>query len=137
MAFTDLPDNPRDLPLSDPAYTADFLDLVVSERDRSRGALALLLCDDHDRMQVPVVIGDLPAEMSDDERQGMVAAVVEALAGHGAVLVAVARRSGLSIRAEDRAWRRAAERACAAGPRLLGVHVITLDGSREVPAQAA
>jgi hypothetical protein len=59
MAFTDLPDNPRDLAVSDPAYTADFLDLVVSERDRSRGTLALLLCDDEDRLLVPVVVGEL------------------------------------------------------------------------------
>jgi hypothetical protein len=137
MAFSDLPDNAPDLPVSDPAYTADFLDLVVSERDRRRGALALLLCDDDDRMQVPVVVGDLPPELGDDERERTVARVVSAMKGRGAVLVAVARRSGLSIRAEDQAWRRAAERACAAGPRLLGVHVITLDGSREVPAQAA
>lgn len=137
MAFTDLPDNPRDIPLSDPAYTADFLDLVVSERDRQRGALALLLCDDEDRMQVPVVVGDLAAELTDDDRQRTVAAVVAAMGGQGSVLVAVARRSGLSIRPDDHAWRRAAERACADGPRLIGVHVITLDGSREVPAQAA
>ncbi len=137
MAFTDLPDNAPDLPVSDPAYTADFLDLVVSERNRCRGALALLLCDDDDRMRVPVVVGDLPAALSDDDRRQTVAKVVAVLKGRGAVLVAVARRSGLSIRSEDRAWRRAAERACADGPRLLGVHVITLDGSREVPAEAA
>ncbi|MGF1661261.1 MAG: hypothetical protein ACFCVG_02105 [Kineosporiaceae bacterium] len=51
------------------------------------------------------------------------------------MLVAVARRSGRSIRPEGRAWLRAAVRACADGPRLLGVHVITPEGSREVPAQ--
>jgi hypothetical protein len=137
MAFTDLPDNPRDLAVSDPAYTADFLDLVVSERDRSRGTLALLLCDDEDRLLVPVVVGELPAELSDDDRRSTVARVIAPMKGGGAVLVAVARRSGLGIRSEDLAWRQAAERACADGPRLLGVHVITLDGSREVPAQAA
>lgn len=137
MAFTDLPADPRDLPVSDPAYTADFLDLVVSEENRHRGALALLLCDDEARMQAPVVVGDLPTDMSDDERHQTVSTVLEVMKGRGSVLVAVARRSGLSIRDGDRAWLRAAARACADGPRLLGVHVITLEGSREVPAQAA
>ena len=137
MAFTDLPDNAPDLPVSDPAYTADFLDLVVSERDRCRGTLALLLCDDEDRLLVPVVVGELPPGLSDDDRRSTVAKVIAPMKGHGAVLVAVARRSGLSVGTEDQAWRRAAERACADGPRLLGVHVITLDGSQEVPAQAA
>lgn len=133
--FTDLPDNIRDLPISDPACTADVLDLVVSERNRHEGALAVLLCDDDDRMQVPVVV-NLPTRLSDDERQRTVSRVVAAMDGRGSALVAIARRSGLGLRAEDRAWERAAARACAGGPRLLGVHVITLEGSREVPAQA-
>lgn len=137
MAFTDLPDDPRDLPLSDPAYTADFLDLVVSERDRHRGGLALLLCDDEDRLLAPVVVGELPDDLSDAEREQTVATVCSAMDGRGSVLVAVARRTGLSVRTGDHAWARAAARACAEGPRLLGVHVITVEGSREVPTQAA
>jgi hypothetical protein len=45
--------------------------------------LALLLCDDQDRMQVPVVAGDLPAEMTDDDRQQTIATVVAPMArGH-------------------------------------------------------
>jgi|GEM_PF-1197529 len=132
MAFTDLPDNASDLPVSDPTYTADFLDLVVPEHDRHRGALAVLICDDDDRMQVPMVVGDLPDNLTDDERERTVATLVEATGGSGSVLLAVARRDGLSLRPEDGAWRRAAERACAGGPRFLGLHVITLEGSREV-----
>jgi hypothetical protein len=137
MAFTDLPANAPELAVSDPAYTADFLDLVVSERDRQRGALALLICDDDDRMLVPVVVGDLPPDITDEDRQRTVTRVLATMEGRGSVLVAVARRAGLDIRAEDRAWLRAAARACAGGPRLLGVHVITPEGSREVPVQAA
>lgn len=137
MAFTDLPDNLPELPVSDPRYTADFLDLVVPECDRRRGALAVLLCDDDDRMLVPMVIGDVPEDLSDDERERMVVTIVDATAGSGSVLLAVARADGLSVRPGDLAWRRAAERACSGGPRFLGLHVVTVAGSREVPAQAA
>lgn len=73
----------------------------------------------------------------DDERERTVSTLVQATGGRGSVLFAVARRDGLSVRPTDLAWCRAAERACSDGPRLLGLHVITVEGSREVPAQAA
>ncbi|MFC5379299.1 hypothetical protein [Aquipuribacter nitratireducens] len=40
------------------------------------------------------------------------------------------------MRADDELWARAAVAACASGTRLLGVHVITLEGSRPVPVPA-
>ncbi|MFC3688564.1 hypothetical protein [Aquipuribacter hungaricus] len=137
MAFTDLPDDPQDLPLSDPAYTADVLDLVVPERDRHRGAIAVLLCDDEDRLLVPAIVGELPDDLSEAERETALRSLVAAADERGSVLVAVARRQGLSIRPGDQAWRRAATTACAEGPRLIGVYVITPEGSRAVPAEPA
>ncbi|WP_380166953.1 hypothetical protein [Jannaschia sp. R86511] len=111
-----------------------MLDLVVPEADRRSGALAVLICDEQDRLLTPVVVGEMPEELSDDEREQCLRTVLAATDGRGSALVAVARADGLSVREADRAWARAAVRACADGPRLLGVHVITSEGSREVPA---
>jgi len=135
MAFTDLPDDFSSRPLTGAQFVADVLDLVVSEADRRRGALALLLCDDDDRLLAPVVVGELDEQPADRERA--LRTVFSAVAGTASVVLAVARADGLGLRPDDHAWAAAAARACADGPRLLGVHVITVDGSREVPFRAA
>lgn len=137
MAFTDLPEDLSRIRLSDPTHLPDMLDLVVSEQDRHRGALVVLLCDDQDRLRAPVVLGELPDELTEEERVRALALFVTATGGRGSVLVAVARADGLGLRPGDAVWRRAAERACQGGPRLLGVHVVTLNGSREVPEALA
>ncbi len=134
MAFTDLPPDAPDRPLTGATFVADMLDLVVPDSDRHRGALAVLICDEQDRLLAPVVVGDMPEDLPDGERERSLRTVLAATEGRGSALVAVARADGLSVRDGDRAWARAAVRACADGPRLLGVHVITHDGSREVPA---
>ena len=133
MAFTDLPLDIRDRPLTDARLVADVLDLVVMESDRRRGALAVLLCDEHDRLRIPVVVDEPDDDASADKREQVLSVIGSSMEGTGSMLVALARAQGLSVREGDRAWARAAVRACADGPRLLGVHVITLDGSRQVP----
>ncbi|MFC5379298.1 hypothetical protein [Aquipuribacter nitratireducens] len=45
-----------------------MLDLVVLERDRHGGAIAVLLCDDDARLRVPVVVGDIPPGLTLAER---------------------------------------------------------------------
>ena len=52
------------------------------------------------------------------------------------MLVAWPRDVGLIITAEDQAWLRAAKQACGDDVRLLGVHVVTMTGSRVVPPPA-
>ena len=80
-----------------------------------------------------MVVGELPDDLTDSDRERWLQTILGGTQGRDSVLVAVARGYGLSLRDGDHAWARAAVRACADGPRLLGVHVITLDGSREVP----
>jgi hypothetical protein len=92
---------------------------------------------DEARLLAPVVVGGLGDGIPAEEREQALGTIVSALGARGCVLVAVARRHGLSIRVDDHDWADAARRACQGGPRLLGVHVITLDGSREVAARAA
>jgi hypothetical protein len=138
MGFDDLPAGWNDLPLTDPdLVVADVLDLFVLERDRRAGAIYALLCDDLDRIQVPVVVNDLGDGGNYEERRHVVGVFAEAVTTNspgGSILLAIARRGGLSLTGDDHLWRRAAEDACARHDvRLLGVHVVTFDGSRLVP----
>jgi hypothetical protein len=138
MSFDDLPDDWSDRPLTDPALVSDVLDLVVMERDRRAGSLCLLLCDEEDRLLQPVAISELDEIRSEAERDRGLSTVIGVLGHPGSVLVALARPDGLSIREDDVRWRAACVRVCAEHDvRLLGVHVVTCDGSREVPAGAA
>jgi hypothetical protein len=60
--------------------------------------------------------------------------VLRGLATSGGVLVALARPDGLSISTSDLMWQSAAYDVCqASGARLLGVHLLTLHGSRVLP----
>ena len=136
MTFEDLPNDWSDRPLTDPALVSDVLDLVVFEKDRAAGAVSFLLCDDEARLVQPVTIGELPATMTQDERVHFVSVMVEGMGHCGAMVVALARDDGLSITAEDQAWLRAAKQACGDDVRLLGVHVVTMTGSRVVPPPA-
>jgi hypothetical protein len=132
MSFEDLPDDWPSRPVDDPALVDDVLDLAVSIADRERGGLAALLCDDEHRLVQPVFITDAAREVPADERVRTVSVFVEAM-GHGSLLLAVARRDGLSITDDDRGWASAARRACGDEVRFLGLHVVTTGGSRPVP----
>ncbi|MGH3716305.1 MAG: hypothetical protein ACRDT4_23020 [Micromonosporaceae bacterium] len=137
MSFEDLADDWPQTPLTEPTHVADVLDLLVTDASRALGAIYVVLCDSQDRMLQPCAVDGPPAACDNDTREQMFRPFVEALATHepnGAVLVALARPDGLEVTAEDRAWQQAAMRVCArAGIRLLGLHVVTRHGSREVP----
>lgn len=135
MSFDDLPDDWPQRPLSEPRFVADVLDLLVSEADRRAGALVVVMCDADGRVVQPVVVEDPDPDASEEERVRAIGVFVEAMGGCGSLLVALARRDGLSIRPGDRCWDRAVRRACGAQARVLGVHVVTLSGSRLVPAE--
>jgi hypothetical protein len=140
MTFDDLPPDWPTRPLHDARLVADVLDLVVSEQARDDGALVVLCCDAADRLRTPVQIDAPEAGEPLASRATMLATLCEAVAGiepDAGVLLAVARRGGLSVTADDRCWAEAAVAAAAGRVRLLGVHVVTPDGSRPVPADRA
>ena len=146
MGFDDLPDDWSDRPLTDPQLLADVLDLVVMERDRRAGGLGVLICDGHQRLALPVMISELDDVTDDDDRRKGLETIATAVRGFdlgdaggtggAGIHLAIARRDGLSITRSDRSWQQVAASVCADDIDLLGVHVVTCDGSRTVPPVA-
>ena len=135
MSFEDLPRDWPDIPLTDPTHIADVLDIFVSMQARLDGSLLILVCDPLRCPVQPILVEDIERRPPDDSTHAlgrMAATIADALPGATA-LCAIARRGGLSITADDRAWRTAITRAFADVP-LIGVHVVTPDGSRLVHA---
>jgi hypothetical protein len=135
MTFEDLPADWPDRPLDDPLLVTDVLDLCVSMADRAAGAIVFLLCDPEGRLAQPVAIGELPPRFTVAECEHAIEVMVQAMDGHGSLHVAIARRDGLTITEDDRVWAAAASRVTGDRVQLLGVHVVTMTGSRTVPVR--
>jgi hypothetical protein len=133
MGFEDLPRQWVDLPLDDPRLVTDVLDLVISLQDRLDGGLALLVCDAKHRLVQPCMISDLDHLAPEHQRRRALRSVIAQFGGEGSLVAAIAREDGLSITDDDHAWAHALWRACERDVELLGFHVVTLHGSREVP----
>jgi hypothetical protein len=134
MAFTDLPEHWAERPVHHPALVADVLDLLVPLSDRRAGAVLVALCDEQGRLLQPCLVRCEPGSADAAEAPPFFAEVLAELRPGGSMLLAVARPTGLSARPEDLAFAAAAAAACqGSGLRLLGVHVVTLDGSRPLP----
>jgi hypothetical protein len=138
MTFHDVPHDLARRPLTDARLVADVLDLCVPFPDREAGAICVLLCDDEDRLAQPMVIGDIGDPSAEDRLQFLygIFGMVRQLMPYGSVLLAIARKDGLSLTPDDELWARSAVVA-AEGYRLLGIHVVTMHGSREIPRAAA
>ncbi len=139
MSFDDLPQDWPTRPLTDSRLIADVLDLVVPERSRIGGSLYILLCDENDRLLQPIAIATPdPAAASAMREEGLGALLsgAEDIVPGGSFIIVLAREDGLSVTEDDELWASAAQSARGAW-RLLGIHVITLEGSRPVPLPAA
>lgn len=136
MNFENLPADWPTIPLTDPDHIADVLDIFVGERDRTFGALLILICDEQRRPVQPITIGDLdgkrPAEALPRLRN--VAETVAAMNPDATILCAIGRRGRLRVTKTDRRWQRLCEEAFAGSLHLVGVHLITLDGTMPMPA---
>jgi hypothetical protein len=125
-------------PVTHPAALSRVLDVACASIASADGTLCVLFCDSDDRLLQPIAIDTLaraPAEPEDRVRLlGNLTGGLADLAPAGSVLIALARAGGLSATDDDICWADAASRACAGRIRLLGVHVVTPDGSRPVPA---
>jgi hypothetical protein len=137
MNFENLPADWPTIPLTDPEHIADVLDIFVGVRDRTVGSLLILICDELRRPMQPVIIHDIHARDAGGDHQHL-AHLAEHLANlkpDATVLCAVARQGRTRVTRTDRLWARSLGRAFAGRLELLGVHVITLDGTVPIPAQ--
>lgn len=113
MTFEDLPDDWPQRPVTDPALFDDVVDLVVSERDRARGALYVLLCGEGGQLLQPCAVTDLGPGCEPDPR--LIEPFAEGLVRQcpdGGLVVVVARCGAPAPRDTDVRWARAAEAVC-------------------------
>jgi hypothetical protein len=137
MTFDDLPDSWSQLPLTTQPLLDDVLDLMVGVHDRIEGGLVLLVCDSEVRLVQPIVIG--PGHVSFDPAlaHSILSTLGEAFAhiSGGALVVAVARRSGLDPTPDDEAWVATLRDGLRAmGWTLSSAHVVTMAGARPIAA---
>ncbi len=134
MSFESLPADWPTIPLTDPDHIADVLDIVVSRRDRMVGSLLILICDEQRRPVQPVVIADIDRAWPDDGLDSLrrIADMVAGMIADATVLCAVARRGKLRVTQTDRRWQRLVEQAFADRVELLGIHLVTLDGTMPI-----
>lgn len=140
MSFENLTPTWADRPLTDPRFTADVVDLMVSIGDRQQGTITALICGPDDLFRVAMAVELLPdfAGLSPTElfRTALrpVVEVVESSPGTSVVL-ALGRPVHDMLAAMDRQWSQAAEDVCqAAGIRLLGFYVATRLGIHQPSA---
>ncbi|MEV6267050.1 hypothetical protein AB0L64_07790 [Kribbella sp. NPDC051936] len=159
MSFENLSATWPDRPLTDPAVTADVVDLMVSHGDRRRGTLTVLICapDNHylatvtvelpaDAIPPAAVPADRsphpadpsPAQLCGTAMHPIIPAV--RTAPGAALILALGRPGSARLTDLDNQWSQAATAICrAAGIRLLGFYIATKDGiySPDITAAAA
>lgn len=143
MTFEDLPSDWPRRPVTDPAITADLLDLFVGDRDRAVGALGILLCGREGRLLQPVVVEtpELPAGPAERRRRfDALCAAFGHLGEPGdtglGLLVALARPGSPLVTPADLGWRDTAYRSCqGSGLALLGVWLVTPEVIRPLPGR--
>ena len=113
-----------------------MLDLFVDLQARASGSLLALLCDDQRRPIQPILIDSIDQRRPHRARQFLtrLADTVADSEAVSSVLCAIARRDGLQATKYDRRWRREIEEAFEGRVELLGVHLITFDGSVPIGA---
>lgn len=135
MDFQNLPADWPTIPLTDPDHIADVLDMFVARRDRMLGSLLILFCDEQRRPVQPIIINDIDAGPPSGEHLHL-ARFVEHLVGlkpDATVLCAVARPGRTQVTKTDQRWARSLEQAFAGRLELIGVHLVTLDGTVPIP----
>jgi hypothetical protein len=140
MTFADLPPELAHRPLTDQRLIADVIDLLVSHRDRIDGCVLFVLCDPQARLVQPCLIHDVPSEATGTSLGSIADVFVGVLAATeppGSLLVVFGRAAGLSPTKLDQEWATGIVRSCAERVTLLGVHIVTPEGSRPVPSSGA
>jgi hypothetical protein len=139
MSFEQLPSTWTDQPLTDPALTANVVDLMVSLGDRNLGTLTIILCEPDDTYRATVII-ELPRYPRPDPadlcRTALEPIIPSIQSAPGtSVVLALGRRPSPTDRDEE--WASTVTALFEdAGIRLLGFYVATKDGVHQPPVAA-
>jgi hypothetical protein len=125
-----------DLHLDSEAHTIEFLVTAQQAGDLAPPCLLVLVADDLGRLVLPIAIDEVPADPPQDERIGVLAALLEHVVAldclHG-VALAVARAGHPRPRGSDFGWHDALEQCCrVARLECHGTYVATPYGVRKV-----
>jgi len=109
---------------------------AIEEWERGRRGVRFVLCDARNEVRVHCPVDDLPARTDPGDCAHAVSVFATALADSepdGALLVALTRPGPGSVTDPDRVWFHSAHEVCAkVGVRLLGVHLLTPSGQRQI-----
>lgn len=124
MTFDDLPPDWRGA-TTPVELRPDVIDLFVSDQDRHRSSICLLILDEHGQIAQPIMVNDVP------EVPGGAVPFFEELYDlldeiDGSLLFARGRTGPPILLADDLAWQ--GEIARALGRRLAGCYLATPDG---------
>lgn len=138
MNFENLPADWPTIPLTDPDHIADVLDIFVGHRDRMVGSLLILVCDEQRRPVQPLIINDIDSGHPDEGRLPLarVAQVVADGMPDATILCAIARTGRSRVTKTDRRWAHMLEHAFSGRLELIGIHLITLEGTTPITAGA-
>jgi len=138
MNFENLPADWPTIPLTDPDHIADVLDIFVGVRDRTVGSLLILICDDQRRPVQPMIMNDIGAGAPRDAYVPLarIADGIAELKPDATVLCAVARPGRTQVTKTDRQWAQSVGRAFGGRLPVIGVHLVTLDGTIPIPTTA-
>jgi hypothetical protein len=122
--------------LDSPESIRQHLRRDIGRHEFDDPGVRFVLCDDRNEVRAHVHVGDTPPEVDLAASRRVVALMADGLTSagdDGAMLLAVMRAGAPTLAPSDAVWFRVARAVCAdRGVRLLGVHVLTPHGQREV-----
>lgn len=139
MTFENLPENIKELSLTDRRVAADVVDLIISDQARADGCLGIMVCDEHGRGVLPIILSDVPRDADIAALATLFDLVLPLVVEqHGSLLVGRGRPRGGVINDLDRAWHQQTIDSCAAHRvPLLGFYLATRDGVSSLPEPLA
>ncbi|HEX6869523.1 MAG TPA: hypothetical protein VF163_00370 [Micromonosporaceae bacterium] len=122
--------------LDSPQAIRAHLDRLLASADFDLPGARFVLCDERSEVRAHFHISHLPADVSEADCAFVTSTFAEGLARESrdrAMVLALIRAGTEAVTVADGRWFRAAHQACRDHPvRLLGVHIVTPRGHREV-----
>jgi hypothetical protein len=112
------------------------LDQFITPAERRRWSVWYVVCDDDGRARTVCPVQEVPPEPRPEvcvRISDVFAEAIQTLGVEASLLVLITRPGSASVVASDRLWYKAARQVCAERRvPLLGVHLVTATGHREI-----